>query len=692
MKKIILFVILLDTGISCWSPAGEMDATADEMEVTQDPAVLLAVKEDDGAQGTINERVRRYLEKKRQGNGVEKCSIPNESTYNAIKNDKERAMRIPNLNGRDSMAPCHTGSFLNKDDNRISLAFLRHHFEGSLNVSFSFDPVTLTCHNCGGGPHPILGGSDVFVLSDQCFPPALPTTSAKCINIVRVENGSLMELAETFISVMVGGAVPVGSLVILSSGSHLGQVGLAGYTEDMVRAAKYIMDRLNHKVLVRVGFPLLLSGTDSAGLIRAITEMGGWVPVLRDNRENFLCSYASEILVCLKNLGKNGQQQCYDTKIRLPVSLSSFEKKVFNSGGWEDLPNGAHPMDSATEGSLINTFITEINTKFSKNLDPTPSLNRAAKECVTSAQGGISNAKRSFIVVGASHAARLAEALRQQGHTVAVVSTPSWRPTATWIETAAKELTGLCANASPDTLILFQFLDCAAYYAKTEEGDLLPSRRVVGTNNYHLDGDLVVAPAETFLASLKTSLPLLRAGVGKQKVLLSPLPRYWAKGCCDDEEHIRNRCEPTYEDDIFEGLDRLRRQCKNFAHMNKIGSCNVVSTAQLMCGHLGSRSTPSETRSTLKAKWGQDAVHGADCCYTDLAANIVKFREEKESEVEDSTASTAGIQRGIKRPRWLCEDEAEVVRPTPGGSGPNYERGWRGGWRGRRGRGGPRRW
>ena len=125
-----------------------MDATADEMEVTQDPAVLLAVKEDDGAQGTINERVRRYLEKKRPGNGVEKCSIPNKSTYNAIKNDKERAMRIPNLNGRDSMAPCHTGSFLNKDDNRISLAFLRHHFEGSLNVSFSFDPVTLMCHNC----------------------------------------------------------------------------------------------------------------------------------------------------------------------------------------------------------------------------------------------------------------------------------------------------------------------------------------------------------------------------------------------------------------------------------------------------------------------------------------------------------------------------------------------------------------
>jgi hypothetical protein len=68
-------------------------------------------------------------------------------------------------------------------DPRHHLATHRHIFENSQNISTSFDPKTMHCNACAS-PHPVLwpgGGTDsdghqpkCFVLSDQCFPPALP--------------------------------------------------------------------------------------------------------------------------------------------------------------------------------------------------------------------------------------------------------------------------------------------------------------------------------------------------------------------------------------------------------------------------------------------------------------------------------------------------------------------------------------
>ncbi len=68
-------------------------------------------------------------------------------------------------------------------DPRHHLASHRHIFENSQNISTSFDPKNMHCNTCAS-PHPVLwpgGGTDsdghqpkCFVLSDQCFPPALP--------------------------------------------------------------------------------------------------------------------------------------------------------------------------------------------------------------------------------------------------------------------------------------------------------------------------------------------------------------------------------------------------------------------------------------------------------------------------------------------------------------------------------------
>ena len=201
---------------------------------------------------------------------------------------------------------------------------------------------------------------------------------------------------------------------------------------------------------------------------------------------------------------------------------------------------------------------------------------------------------------------------------------------------------------------------------------------------YHIDGELVVAPQESFLHTLKTSLPLFKLASGRQAVLLTPLPRYWLTNCCQDPEHITNRADGDFEEVLFTGLDNIRRQCKDFLFKNGLSNVRVLNTAQLICGSSGSRTTLLDTREQLSAAWGEDPVHPSAGCFSDLAVNLTSYLNiQKTENIKESCSSE--LQRPGKRPRWLEEAEASTIRPNGHAGG----RGWRGRgrpgrWRGRR--------
>jgi hypothetical protein len=97
----------------------------------------------------------------------------------------------------------------------------------------------------------------VFVLTDQCFPPYLTGGNfGNCIQIVRVEFATLMELGRVFVDIFTGTSLPVGSVVILSSASHLASVGTAGYAEDMARCSKYLLQAFSNNIIVKHGVPI----------------------------------------------------------------------------------------------------------------------------------------------------------------------------------------------------------------------------------------------------------------------------------------------------------------------------------------------------------------------------------------------------------------------------------------------------
>jgi len=99
-------------------------------------------------------------------------------------------------------------------------------------LSSSFDPATLRCITCTK-EHSIGGDGECFVLSDQNYFATVPGKAGKkCMNIVRIENASLTELAETLIEIMENKKMSPGTCILLGSLSHLARVGASIYAEE----------------------------------------------------------------------------------------------------------------------------------------------------------------------------------------------------------------------------------------------------------------------------------------------------------------------------------------------------------------------------------------------------------------------------------------------------------------------------
>ena len=139
----------------------------------------------------------------------------------------------------------HTGSFIVESDARHLQVQNFHSLKDKLNVSMSFEPKGMICVSCNDS-HAILSDSSdsapvCVVLADQNFSPFVPAgRGEKCLLVVRVEDGLLSDLECVFKDVFRNfcrplGYLPLGSVVLLGSISHLSLLGLSTYAEEYVR-------------------------------------------------------------------------------------------------------------------------------------------------------------------------------------------------------------------------------------------------------------------------------------------------------------------------------------------------------------------------------------------------------------------------------------------------------------------------
>ena len=105
------------------------------------------------------------------------------------------------------------------------------------NITSSFDPLNLSCVTCKSPHHALTNTQDgtalpiTVVMSDQALPPMLEGTDEQsCVRIVRIEDGSLHELAAVFEEIFgTATEIPPGTVVLIGSGSHLLRSGSSIY-------------------------------------------------------------------------------------------------------------------------------------------------------------------------------------------------------------------------------------------------------------------------------------------------------------------------------------------------------------------------------------------------------------------------------------------------------------------------------
>jgi hypothetical protein len=161
--------------------------------------------------------------------------------------------------------------------------FHRMDVSRNISTSISADLECLACsdpHSVGGD---ILGGIPrAFAVSDQAFPPVLPTDDGNCITIVRVEDGTLNELATVFCDIFAkylvpAAGLPPGSVIMIGSLSHLGRRGLANYTEELVRTIGTFASRVGAAVEIVPLVFVPLAGIGSPGTVRDAFDLDAWI-------------------------------------------------------------------------------------------------------------------------------------------------------------------------------------------------------------------------------------------------------------------------------------------------------------------------------------------------------------------------------------------------------------------------------
>ena len=353
----------------------------------------------------------------------------------------------------------------------------------------------------------------------------------------------------------------------------------------------------------------------------------------------------------------------YSMRMRLPSSLDSMIPTVFSLDG--PASRVMVEIEEATERSILGCLIEELNAKFNASLDHNFSTSRTPTDHNMEAKVD----QVDFIMIGSSHAHRLASALKELGENVHSLASPSWRLNEENVTGTAAALAGAVKN-NPQATVILQIYDSSIYFSSSEAGELtLPKRGEDGA--YHINGELVLAEWSALKKIFNMSAPLLRAAGTCCKIVLSPLPRYATSKCCEDKRHLTNYGTRSYATSMGNSLAEIHSWLDDLAHGKRISNYEVMCPSSA----IGLENNPD--RKQLAKLWGNDPVHLAAAGYIMLAEKIVdKAADLREKSTPTSTAKPHPLRQAANRldgvsrsdlaaPRWGPEPSAPRKRSNP---------------------------
>jgi hypothetical protein len=424
----------------------------------------------------------------------------------------------------------------------------------------------------------VQGKPIVVVAADQHFPPNLPTDGeGECIRILRVENGSLAEIArELTLAAPADGMVP-GSLVFLGAPAQLAVVSVEFYAAEWKKARCFIKADLGD-VLVLPLLPISAAGIKDQRIIRGLIDLSAWMEdleepelrLIRNTRKAFEDVY----------LGKKERGPDWaDTLVNMtmPVSLrgDSSGTTAYVTGSWGVRPTDIKPLTQTGEKYWIDKLVHEINRELRVSLSTNISFNRTLSAIKRQANDV---GKISTITVGASNAIRTAAALRRKGVEVMEMGRKGWAVSEESVDALLEQLQIL---AGKDDILVLQCLDSRCFLETDSNGNVtLPKRGEDG--KVHVKGRIIVAKDLLLEILLDQLDPVLRSRKESLIILVCPITRFLI-ACCD--AHAKGDGEEKASEDrrMLKELGTLRREIKS--RLLKKGYSNVRMIDPLeVCG------------------------------------------------------------------------------------------------------------
>jgi hypothetical protein len=203
-----------------------------------------------------------------------------------------------------------------------------------------------------------------------------------------------------FLEITKGFAILAGTVLLLSSVSHMATVGTSEYAADFVRANIRIREALTGGARVLHGIPFLIGGTGNILAIRSMAEINQWVTSISGVNSNITATralWASHIRTsdtCTNNTHT----------IRLPLSLHMLEMGTFTSGGFSNL-TAAALLNEEDEHNLVLSLIRDLNDLYATGLCIEPVMDRFMEDKVF---GPEPEQKKQLLLIGSSHLRRTA--------------------------------------------------------------------------------------------------------------------------------------------------------------------------------------------------------------------------------------------------------------------------------------------
>ncbi len=414
-------------------------------------------------------------------------------------------------------------------------------------ISCSFDPANLMCISCNN-EHGLVGKDPLIVMfSDQNFVSKLECAKEKCINVVRVENATLLDLFEIAKEIFSNVTLPEGSIFMFGSASYLGRSGTSLYARGWTEVVALASDTWRG-IRICPLIPLILSECPGT-IVRELSELATWLDrVYQTNpqglREPWQC-LVKAMEAC--SVGSTTLENMDNYKIVLPGSLLTRNlDTTITFCSTNSRPMTCKGLSKDIYSELLGSLLTCIFEKFRACSRPEAYFERAAEKKVTSEA-----LLQKVTLVGASNLRHCVPHVAGQGVQVIDHTLPGWTP-------SPGNVAKLQEDIETDMFSSYVFDLYGNSSLRFEQYDGTTALPFQSNGRFHFGGKVVTTPPEIFRKIVENTIPIIRTKGDSPGVIIPPLPRGLFSRCCSDSSHCINANDESYAMTLLTGFIGLR--------------------------------------------------------------------------------------------------------------------------------------